>query len=215
MQTFKSLFGFLYALLLGSQLFLHTGILLLCRLQSRLSLSLSHLSVLKLVFLRLNHLHLQFSLGFKLHNNLLFQGEFIPLSLQQLVHVLFLCVNGCLEFVKRYLVLLQFLLVHLEIHIVSLQLLLLRLQAPCQRVLFRPVRLQLIDTFLHTVYLRIEFLKLLILGLDFLLGRQRSLICCPHRIILYLNKDRISKLQSIKFEAISLIHRRLWLRNQR
>lgn len=141
MQTFKSLFGFLYALLLGSQLFLHTGILLLCRLQSRLSLSLSHLSVLKLVFLRLNHLHLQFSLGFKLHNNLLFQGEFIPLSLQQLVHVLFLCVNGCLEFVKRYLVLLQFLLVHLEIHIVSLQLLLLRLQAPCQRVLFRPVRL--------------------------------------------------------------------------
>ena len=141
MQTLKSLFGFLHALLLGSQLFLHTCILLLCRLQSRLGLSLSHLCVLKLVFLRLNHLHLQFSLGFKLHNNLLFQGEFIPLSLQQLVHVLFLCVNGCLEFVKRYLVLLQLLLVHLEIHIVSLQLLLLRLQAPCQRVLFRPVRL--------------------------------------------------------------------------
>ena len=73
-----------------------------------------------------------------------------------------------------------------------LQILLLRLQAPCQRVLLRPVRFQLINTLLHTVYLRIELLKLLILCLDLLLRRQRSLIRRPHGIALYLHTDKIS-----------------------
>ena len=84
---------------------------------------------------------------------------------------------------------LELLLLHLQIHIVSLQLLLLRLQAPRHLVLFGPVRFQLVDTLLHTVKLRIQLLELLILGFYFFFGLLRSLFRRLHCIVRYLRKQ--------------------------
>jgi len=109
-------------------------------------------------------------------NDLPFQVKLCLLRCQELLNALLILVDRRLESVKRNLLLLQLLILHLQIHIVSLKLLLLRLKPACERFLLGAVCLQLVYTLLHAVNLRVELFQLLVLRLDLLFNLGGALL---------------------------------------